>query len=132
MRYIKDLSFDTQKLLQRIYVKSSKHETREKAQCILLSFRGQNIRSLSSIFGIHINTIYNWFDNWESKKLLSLYHSKGQGRKSKISDDIITFISKKHLEDPKNIKSILVSLSEEKNINISKSTLKRALKKNFI
>lgn len=131
MRYIKNLCHDTRNLLKRIYKNSVKHEVRQKAKCLLLSFQGYSITELSEIFEVHFNTIYNWFNAWETEKLLSLYHSKGQGRKPKIDLDSQDFIAKMIIENPKQIDKIVVALSNEKSIKVSKSTVKRILKKNF-
>lgn len=131
MRYIKNLCFDSQKMLQIFYKKSKKHEVRQKAQCILLSSRGYSIGSLSTLFGVHFNTIYNWFNSWESQKLVSLYHAKGQGRKPKINASSQKIVAEMISENPKQIDKIVIALSERENIQVSKITIKRVLKKNF-
>jgi len=38
--------------------------------------------------------VYNWFNNWETNGILSLYSAKGQGRKPLLSDDIKDEIKK--------------------------------------
>jgi len=59
MRFINNLPYETQSLLERFYSKSKKHETRQKIQCILLSYRKFTINQLVQIFNVHLNTIYN-------------------------------------------------------------------------
>lgn len=131
MRYIKNLCYDTRHLLKRIYKNSRKHEVRQKAKCLLLSFQGYSIIELSEIFEVHFNTIYAWFNAWETEKLLSLYHAKGQGRKPKINADSQELVAKMIAENPKQIDKIIVALSDEKSIKVSRNTVKRLLKKNF-
>ena len=36
MRFIRDLSWETQKMLERIYRYSEHHQTRQRAKCLLL------------------------------------------------------------------------------------------------
>jgi len=130
MRFVQPLSSETQSLLERIYRFSKKHETRQKARCILLSNKGTTINQLVLIFDVHLNTIYNWLNEWESRKLLSLYTKKGQGRKSLLGDDKIEEIKKIVEDSPKELKTVVSKISEKYGIEISTSTLKRYLKKN--
>ncbi len=129
MRYIKNLSFETQSLLKRIYKFSKNHEVRQRAKCILLSYNKFTINVLVNIFDVHLNTIYNWLDNWEKLSLLSLYNSKGQGRKPLLTADNEQFIKESIIENPKQLKRIVAKLDAEKGIKVSVYTIKRFLKK---
>jgi len=61
MRFIRDLSWETQKMLERIYRYSEHHQTRQRAKCLLLSFQGTAIKELMKICEVTRKTIYNWF-----------------------------------------------------------------------
>ncbi len=130
MRFIEGLSYETQSLLERIYKKSKKNEPRQKAHCILLSYRGFNINQLVNIFNVHLNTIYKWLNDWEAKGILSLYHKKGQGRKLLLENineqDIKDLIS----ENPKQLKKVVSLIEKKFAIKVSVRTLIRYLKKN--
>lgn len=130
MRFIKNLPYETQNLLERFYSKSKKHETRQKAHCILLSYRRFTINQLVLIFNVHLNTIYNWLNEWENGGILSLYPEKGQGRKPLLSDDKSQEIKKLILENPKQLKKVVSKIKDEFDISLSTRTLKRYLKKN--
>jgi hypothetical protein len=52
MRFIRDLSWETQKMLERIYRYSEHHQTRQRAKCLLLSFQGTAIKELMKIFEV--------------------------------------------------------------------------------
>jgi len=130
MRFITNLSYETQSLLNRIYTKSKKHETRQKSQCILLSHKRFTITQLVGIFNVHLNTIYNWINDWEERGIISLYPIKGQGRKPLLSDDKSQYIKELVLENPKQLKKVISKISEEYDIELSERTLKRFLKKN--
>lgn len=129
MRYITDLSFETQSLLKRFYTMSNKHETRQKAQCVFLSNKGFNINQLINIFGVHLNTIYNWLDNWDDKGILSLYHKKGQGRKSLLANIKEQEIKDLLVQNPKQLKKVISQIEEKYEVIISKRTLIRYIKK---
>jgi len=130
MRFIKNLPYETQSLLRRFYSKSKKHATRQKAHCILLSFNGFSINQLVLIFNVHLNTIYNWFNDWENYGILSLYIEKGQGRNPLLSDDKVHEIKKLIIENPKQTKKVISKIKEDYNISLSTRTLNRFLKKN--
>lgn len=129
MRTITGLSFETQSLLSRIYKMSKKHEARERSQCVLLSFKGLSINELVLIFDVHLNTIYNWLDNWESIGLRSLYHRKGQGRKPLLNSKDKPFVKELIEKYPKQIKKVVSELDSQKGIQVSVCTVSRFLKK---
>jgi transposase len=111
---------------------SKKHETRQKAQCVLLSNKGFSINELVVFFDVHLNTIYNWLDSWDNEGILSLYHKKGQGRKPLLvnikKDEIRNLV----IENPKQLKKVISQIAEKHEVKISKRTLIRYVKKNSI
>lgn len=131
MRYISNLNYESEKTLERFYKFSTKHDVRQKAKCILLSNKKFTINQLSQIFEVHVNTIYNWFDNWNQNGLLSLYNLKGQGRKPIIGNSNEQFMREQIIANPKQIKKIVSALETEKGIKVSKYTVKRFIKKNL-
>ncbi|MEP0880259.1 IS630 family transposase, partial [Trichocoleus sp. ST-U3] len=60
MRFIRDLSRETQRILKRIYKESRHHQVRQRAHCILLSFQGLTMNELIAIFKVSRKTLYNW------------------------------------------------------------------------
>lgn len=50
MRFIKDVTWDTAKLLERIYKHSTHYKFRQRSHCIVLSYKGKNIQELMVIF----------------------------------------------------------------------------------
>ena len=130
MRNITNLSIESQELLSRFYKESQKHEVRQRAHCILLSFRGVPIGQLVEIFGVHLNTIYNWLNNWEKNGQAGLCRTAGQGRKPKLGDigtDIIRKLVEKH---PNQLKKVVSELDRKFGIEVSARTLIRFIKKN--
>lgn len=129
MRFIRDLSWESQKMLKRIYRESKHHQVRERAKCLLLSFQGCTIEELMKIFKVTRKTIYNWFTGWEDKKLIGLYNRPGRGRKSKLTeiqkDQVIDWVK----EEPKSLRKVQAKIHKEWKISLSKDTIKRILKK---
>lgn len=127
MRFIKSLSKDTIKMLERIYKHSKSHQVRQRAQCIKLSNDGYKISDLSQIFNVSRLTITNWFDNWDMFMLCSLYDKKGRGRKPKLNDEQKQQVKKWVKENPKNLQRVRNNIREEWGIDVSKETIKRVL-----
>ena len=73
MRFVRELSGETQKVLGRIYKESKHHLVRQRAQCILLSFQGWTMPQLIQLFGISRKTLYTWLTRWEDERLVGLY-----------------------------------------------------------
>ena len=80
MRFIEDLSQETQSILQRIYTYSQHDRVRQRAHCILLSSKGYTTTQLQEIFQVDRMTIYPWLNAWEARRLCGLYERKGRGR----------------------------------------------------
>jgi len=129
MRFIRDLSWETQKMLERIYRYSEHHQTRQRAKCLLLSFQGTAIKELMKIFEVTRKTIYNWFSEWEENKLIGLYNRAGQGRKPKLTEEQEKQVIEWVKEEPKSLKSVQSKVEKEWGIKISKDTIKRIIKK---
>ena len=129
MRYITNLNFETLHLLNRISKYSKKPQVRQRAMCIILSFNKLPISQLITILKVHRNTIYNYLNNWEDDGLLSLYNSKGQGRKSIITSDNEQFVMETVNKFPNQLKKVINILENEKGIKLSIDTLKLFVKK---
>jgi transposase len=129
MKIIGDLSWETQKMLERIYKESQHHQTRQRAKCLLLSLKGTPIKELMKIFEVTRKTIYNWFNSWEENKLLGLYNRAGQGRKPKLTKEQEKQVKEWVKEEPKSLKSVQIKIEKEWGYKISKDTIKRTIKK---
>lgn len=129
MRFIRDLNPESQKLLKRISQQSKSPKVRNRAQCIVLSYEGYEIEELMTIFRVSRKTIYNWLTRWEDQKFRGLYDQKGRGRNPKLSSDKEEQVKDWVEETPKNLNKVVTKIEKEWDIKISKSTLKRLLKK---
>jgi len=128
MRFIDNLSYDTITLLQSIYQKSKHHRVRQRAQCILLSYQGYMTNELAHIFKVDRITIYNWFNEWESRHFAGLYNRKGKGRNPIFNQGQKEQIRQWVKLYPKNLNKVIALIQEEFDLSASKSTIKRVLK----
>jgi transposase len=128
MRFIPYLSQETIPLLQKVYQQSKYHRVRQRAQCILLSYQGYTIKELSHIFKVDRVTIYNWFNNWESRHFAGLYDRNGKGRPQTFNQEQKEQIRQWTKLYPKNLNKVIALIEKEFGISTSKSTIKRILK----
>lgn len=128
MRYIKGLPQETLKLLERIYRQSKYPQVRQRAHCLRLSYEGYQIFELTQIFKVSRNTIYNWFNNWESSRFGGLYNNPGRGRK-KIFNVAQQKILKEWVKStPKSLIKVQDRINKEWGITVSSDTIKRVVK----
>ena len=129
MRFIRELNPESKKLLERIARQSKYYQTRQRAQCLILSYKKFSINQLIRIFGVSRKTIYNWFTRWEDEGLLGLYNNKGRGRKAKFTPSQKEKIKQWVKEEPKSLNKVLQRIEHKWNIQASKKTIKRIIKK---
>lgn len=128
MRYIKDLTQETLNILERIYKHSKYYQVRQRAHCIQLSYQGYSIVELMKIFQVSRNTIYNWFNSWESSRLVGLYNQRGRGRKKTFNAEQEEQIKQWVKETPKDLNKVQEKIEKTWEIPISKKTIKRVIK----
>lgn len=127
-RFIQELSPETTHLLQRIYQRSTRHQVRQRAHCILLSFEGYPVTELMVIFAVTRKTIYSWLDAWEQSRLVGLYDRPGRGRKMTFNDEEQQQIRDWAKATPHNLNAVLAKIKAQWDVVVSKTTLKRILK----
>ena len=127
MRFIRGLSKETIKMLERIYKQSKYHQVRQRAQCIKLSYQGYTIKDLIRIFNVSRLTITNWLDDWDTFGLVGLYDKKGRGRKPKLNDEQKEQVKQWTKQSPKNLDVVMKNIRQAWNIEVSKETIKRIL-----
>jgi len=124
MRFIEDLSQETQSILQRIYKSSQHYRVRQRAHCILLSSKGYTTTQLQEIFHVDRITIYHWLNAWESRRLGGLYERKGRGRPPKLTSEHQEQIRRWAKDFPRNLHQIRLLIHEKFGIDVSKDTIK--------
>ncbi len=128
MRYIKGLTRDTLKLLDRIYKQSKSYQVRQRAHCIQLSYQGYQISELMKIFKVSRNTIYNWFNSWESFQLAGLYNQPGRGRKKTFNSAQEQQLKDWVKDTPKSLEKVQEKIKNQWQIEVSKKTITRIIK----
>lgn len=131
-RFIGNLTEKDQRSLTKGYKTGKSPVYQRRCHCILLSTQQYTVKDLANLFGVSINTIYDWFNRWEASGIEGLQLKSGRGRKRKlnIEDENHVKVVKKLVEnDPQQLNRVVDQVKVELDIEISKKTLKRFLKK---
>src|SRR5215475_7515439 len=129
MRFIRDLSPETQRLLRRCYKESQHHRVRQRAHCMLLSFDGKTTKELMHIFDVERLTIYHWFDAWECRHFAGLYDQAKCGRPHKLTETEQEKVHQYIAQHPQNMKKVINLIEQETSQGVSTKTIKRLLTK---
>ena len=129
MRFIRDLSPETQRLLRRCYQESQHHRVRQRAHCILLSFDGKTTKELMHIFDVERLTISHWFNAWENRRFAGLYDHAGRGRPHNLTEATQEQAHQYMAQHPQNMKKVVHLIAQETSKRVRTKTLKRLLKK---
>jgi transposase len=118
--------------LERWSKKDPRPAFSSRCKALLLSNKGYAVKELCDIFSVNSHTIRGWFDRWETQKIVGLHDKKGRGRKAKI--DLTNDAHQQALEKavdkhPQDVARIRLELEESLSMDLSKSLVKRMLKK---
>jgi transposase len=127
------LSASETETLEQIVRNHPKPYYRNRAQAILLRSEGFKVETLALMYKTRKHTIYEWIRRYKLQGFLGLKIISGRGVKSKMDDLNTPQIDLIHAEikrNPQSLREVSAILSEKLGFEISKSMLKKYLKKN--
>jgi transposase len=124
----REISPETQHLLQRLYRQSRHHRVRQRAHCLWLHSQGIQPKALRVIFAVSEKTLYNWFNAWDASGLVGLYDRPGRGRHEKLSDAQKAQVKDWVAASPRQLKAVIEKIKKSWDIEVSSATLRRLLK----
>lgn len=128
MPFRREISPETERLLQRIKHNSGYYQVRQRSHCLLLRKKGFKIRELVDIFDVSQKTVCNWLKAWEDLGLLGLYDRKGRGRKPTFNQKEKETIKLWVEENSKQLKTVQKKIEQQWNKTVSTKTIKRIIK----
>jgi len=91
-RFIQSLTTKERKALLEGKKSSNGYQFQQRCHAILLSESGTTVSELESIFSVSKQTVYSWFDRWESDGITGLHNKSGRGRKALLRIDNKTHV----------------------------------------
>ena len=117
--------------LKSIIKSETRYRVRQKAEALLLRYKGISVADISFTLNVHIDTVYIWIRKYRKFGIDSLYEKKGRGRKSMFKDipkdEIIELVNKKA-----SITIINAYIKNKYNINVSNESVRKFIKKNSV
>jgi transposase len=93
----------------------------------VLSVRGYTVTQLQEIFQVDRTTIYNWFNMWESRRLVGLYDRSGREAKRKLTPEEQAQVKAWGNRFPRQLNRIRALVKQHFGKTVSKKTLSRVL-----
>ncbi|MEL7118807.1 MAG: helix-turn-helix domain-containing protein [Bacteroidota bacterium] len=107
------------------------HTYRIRCKAILLSYEKWECGAIADFFDVHLITVYNWLDRWQSGGIENMKDKAGRGRKPILDlskENHVQMVTEAIENSPSNIKKALSKIEQELEVSMSKKTLTRFLK----
>lgn len=130
-RYIENLTAEQEQELEQGYKYGSSHDFRQRCYSILLSAQGKSVPEIKALLKVTHQSIYSWFNRWESQGIQGLKIRSGRGRKRKLDIDntdhqqVVKQALKKENRSAKQLRQAIESKLGQ---SISDSTMRNFLK----
>ena len=115
--------------LKSIIKNEKKYRTTQRAQALLLRYKGISVVNISFALNVWKETVYIWIKNYRANGIDSLNEKDGRGRKSIFKD-----ISKDEIKELVNTKAsisiINANIKDKYDIEVSNESVRKFVKKN--
>jgi transposase len=101
----------------------------KRIQSVKLNAQQYSISTISRLLDVHYNTVYRWICRYEAEGIDGLRDQPKSGRPSRLGEEDRPSIEAWVKEAPNQPKTILARIEQELDKTVSRSTLKRALKR---
>lgn len=115
--------------LKSIIKNESKYRTIQRAQALLLRYKGISVADISFALNVRTETVYIWIKNYKTVGIDSLYEKDGRGRKS-IFKDIPKDEIKELVNTKASIPIINANIKDKYDIDVSNESVRKFVKKN--
>ena len=124
-----DLNKEQITILKKIITTEKKYRTVQRAQALLLRYKGISVSDISFVLNVRTETVYIWIKNYRNNGINSLYEKEGRGRKS-IFKDIPQEEIKELINNKASIPIINANIKDKYNIDVSNESVRKLVKKN--
>lgn len=117
--------------LKSIVRNEKRYRTTQRAQALLLRYKGISVANISFALSVWKETVYIWIKNYRNVGIDSLYEKEGRGRKSIFKDipkdEIIELVNTKA-----SITIINANIKDKYDIDVSNESVRKFVKKNSV
>lgn len=129
MRYVSEITESELITLESAYKNHPSARVRSRAHMIILSNKGYYQQEIADICQITRQTVSAAISSWEQCGIIGLYDKPRPGQPRKLTSEDEDFIFETVKEEPRSINKIIACLEDQRGKKVSRSTIKRILKK---
>ena len=129
MKYVSELTADELITLECAHKSHPSARVRSRAHVIILSHKHYKLKEIADICQMTRQTVSAVTGKWEKLGLAGLYDSPRPGRPGILTPEDEDFIFEMAEEEPRSLNKIIAVPEDQRGKKISKSTLKRVMKK---
>ena len=115
--------------LEQMHENHPCHAPRIRAHAILLSYAKFKLSMISRVYGVCRQTVSTWIQAWETEGICGLLDNPRSGRPRILSEEAESDAVTRIRQSPRSLKKVLAELTENFDLTLSLSTLKRACKR---
>jgi transposase len=124
------LSIEESRTLREMGIYHPHAGTRRRAQGVLRLHQGLTLQQVADEFGVHLNSVENWWKCWKRDGLVGLYEGRHSGRPPKLTDEHQQTLRRLARDEGGTLKNLLCRWHEQGRLpRISCSSLRRYLKR---
>lgn len=129
MKYVGELTEAESVTLEFAYKNHLSSRVRSRAHIIILSSKGYPLQEIADICEMTRQTVSAVIDRWEASGLIGLYDRPRPGKPRSLTSEDEDFIYDFTDQEPQSVNKIIAALENLRDKKVSKSTVKRILKK---
>jgi transposase len=123
------LSREESRTLREMGIYHAQAGTRRRAQGVLRLHQGLTLQQVADEFGVHLNSVENWWRCWKRDGLAGLYEGRHSGRPPKLTQEHRQALRRLACDEGGTLKRLLCRWHEPGGRpQISRSSLRRHLK----
>lgn len=124
------LSAEERRTLREMGIYHPHAGTRRRAQGVLRLDQGLTLQQVANEFGVHLNSVENWWRCWNRDGLAGLYEGRHSGRPAKLTHEHQQTLRRLARDEGGTSKGLLCRWHEQgERPRISRSSLRRYLKR---
>lgn len=129
MRYVREVTDSELVTLEFAYKNHASARVRTRAHIIILSSKGYQLQAIADICEITRQTVSAVINRWEKSGIIGLYDRPRPGKPRSLTSDDEDFIHDLSEQEPRSVNKIIAVLEDLRGKKVSRSTVKRVLKK---
>lgn len=128
-RYVRPLTDQERDQLVETHRSHPSFALRHRAQAILLSAKGHNLKALQATLGVSRDTVSAWLDRFEASGVAGLAHQSGAGRPPLYTEEDVQRLKGLIDQEPRSPRQAWAQMQGLTGKKSCLETVKRALKK---